>query len=289
MNVIFVCTGNTCRSPIAEGYLKSLNIPSLNVSSRGLFADGSPVSINSSTVMGELGIDISSHISSQFTKDDIESDLIICLSHSHYDALIGCGIKKEKLLILGDGISDPFGGDIHIYRLCRDEIINAVDRLVYSGTFTDFNIVSVEYRHLGAIADLEKECFCEPWSENAIAESLSAGTSFFVAEQNQKVIGYIGISTVLDEGYITNVAVSGSMRQKGVATLLLCRVFSLARERALSFVSLEVRASNSPAISLYSKLGFERVGERKDFYRDPRENAIIMTRRFEQLYEDSCN
>ena len=85
---------------------------------------------------------------------------------------------------------------------------------------------------------------------------------------------------MLDEGYITNVAVFPQYRKKGVATALIKRVFELAREKKLAFVSLEVRVSNSNAIALYKKAGFKEEGRRKSFYRDPREDALIMTKRF---------
>lgn len=289
MNVIFVCTGNTCRSPMAEAYLKSFKIIGLNVQSRGLFSDSSPISLNSAAVLLERGIDASDHISRQFTAEDTLNDLIICLSNSHRDALISCGVAPDKIIVLNGGISDPFGGDIHIYRKCRDEIFSAVDSLVFSGTFTPFNIIQAHPSHIPQIAALEAECFSEPWSEQAISESMNAKTRFFVAVEDEKITGYIGISTILDEGYITNVAVTERKRQAGVASLLLNRVFSLAFELDLSFISLEVRKTNFKAISLYSNMGFEAVGERKNFYRNPTENAIIMTRRFDRNYENSCN
>ena len=281
MKIIFVCTGNTCRSPMAQGYLSSFALPHLQVESRGFFADGSPVSENSAEAMNEIGIDISAHTSKQFTADDLNADMIICMSPSHRDILLSSGAKPERVSVLGDGIGDPFGGDIHIYRLCRDQITNAIDTLIFGGAFTDFCVVNAEHSHIKGIAALEKECFSDPWSVNAIEESFAAGTRFFTAlNRDGRVIGYIGISAILDEGYITNIAVTEQYRKNGVGTLLLRKIFSFAKERALSFVSLEVRVSNSGAISLYEKHGFTREGERRDFYTNPKENAIIMTRRF---------
>lgn len=266
---------------MAQGYLESLGLPFLQCESRGLFADGSAVSDNSAEAMKEIGIDISAHTSKQFTADDLDADMIICMSPSHRDILLSAGVKPERVSVLGNGIGDPFGGDIHIYRLCRDEIIAAVDSLMFGGAFTDYTVGDAEYSHLTGIAELEKECFSEPWSINALEESFAAGTRFFTAvTQDKRVIGYIGISAILDEGYITNIAVTDQYRKRGVGTLLLKKVFSFARQKGLSFVTLEVRVSNSRAISLYEKQGFAREGERRDFYTNPKENAIIMTRRF---------
>ena len=270
MNILFVCTGNTCRSPMAEGYLKSKNI---DASSRGLFADGSAVSKNSKEVMKEIGIDISSHISKQITTEDIEnSDKIICMSKSHYDFLKNiCG---EKLSILGNGIADPFGMDIEAYRLCRDQIIKEIDKIF------DITVNFANQNQIKDIAKLEKACFSCPCSENTLYDEMNHGVYFFIAQQNGSVLGYLGISVILDEGYITNIAVFPEFRKKGIASKLLEFLFDFAKQKELSFVSLEVRESNMPAISLYKKFGFENEGFRKNFYTNPKENAIIMTKRF---------
>lgn len=288
MNVLFVCTGNTCRSPMAEGYLRSKGIDGVTVLSRGLVCDGSPVSLNSKTAMAEVGIDISGHISRQITdRDIIKSDKIICLSPSHKAVLLSAGVPQEKLYILGKGISDPFGGDITVYRRCRDEIFAAIDALIKDGFFSNIKIIPLEQRLIKDIARLEALCFSEPWSEEGILEAYRLGTKFFIAENSKQLLGYIGIKAVIDEGYITNVAVYPQYRGIGVATALINKVFDFAKEKGLSFASLEVRASNTAAVSLYEKTGFKEEGRRKDFYRLPREDALIMTKRFS--YEDSGN
>ena len=281
MNILFVCTGNTCRSPMAEGYLKSKGIEGVTVLSRGLAADGSPVSLNSKTAMDEAGIDIGSHISKQITADDInKADKIICLSPSHKAVLLSAGVPENKLYILGDGISDPFGGSIETYRRCRDEIFAAIDILIKDGFFGNISVIPIEQRHIKEIARLEEICFSEPWSEEGILEAYRLGTKFFAAEADKKLIGYIGIKAVIDEGYITNIAVFPRFRRRGVAKALLNKVFEFAKEKGLSFVSLEVRPSNTEAISLYEKTGFKEEGRRKNFYRLPLEDALIMTKRF---------
>ncbi len=280
MNILFVCTGNTCRSPMAESYLKSKNLPDVYVESRGISAPESPVSKNSVTVMAEIGIDIADYKSEQLQLSDISlADKIICMSPSHLTVL-SLYANKEKLYLLGDGISDPYGGDTEVYRKCRDEIIKAIDALISEGFFTEVLIAEMKEEHIKAIAGLEKICFSEPWSEKSISESFLNGTKFFVALNGKNVLGYIGISCVLDEGYITNIAVFPQFRKKGVGERLLERVCSYAKDTGLSFVSLEVRMSNTPAISLYEKSGFKTEGKRRGFYRNPNEDAIIMTKRF---------
>lgn len=280
MNILFVCTGNTCRSPMAEGYLK-YKMPDLSVKSCGIAADGSPVSENSVAVMAEIGIDLSGMVSEQLSMSDLAwADRIYCMSPSHKTAL-DMYTSPQKVLVLGGGIPDPYGGDTETYTKCRDEIIKAIDSLIEKGEFSEFYVCTLEREHIKAIAELEKICFSAPWSEDFILEEFKSGMKFFVAVENGRVLGYIGISCILDEGYIANIAVYPNERKKGVGTALLERVFSLARDEGLSFVTLEVRVSNSAAISLYKKLGFNKEGVRPNFYRGPDEDALILTKRFD--------
>ena len=141
-------------------------------------------------------------------------------------------------------------------------------------------IIKMADEHIASVAQLEKECFGQcAWSENSLRESLQAsGASFFVALCDGEIAGYVGMNTVLDEGYITNVAVSDSHRRMGVANSLIARLDECMAEVGLSFISLEVRVSNTPAISLYEKNGYQNLGRRKNFYRLPTEDAYIMTK-----------
>ena len=130
-----------------------------------------------------------------------------------------------------------------------------------------------------AIAELEKECFSDPWSAEAVLESVASRVRFFVFEEDEKIVGYVGLQTVLDEGYITNIAVSSAHRRKGLGKALLNMLDKFAEELSLSFISLEVRESNLSAIKLYAAAGYLSDGIRPNFYENPRENAIIMTKR----------
>lgn len=137
-------------------------------------------------------------------------------------------------------------------------------------------ITEMQEKHLPALAELEKQCFHAPWSEKMLREELGGGI-FLVAEQDGEVQGYVGCQTVLDEGYITNVAVSPDFRRRGAARRLIAELIARAKEKGLAFVTLEVRESNAPAIALYTGAGFAPVGKRKNFYSNPTENAVLMT------------
>lgn len=281
MNIIFICSGNTCRSPMAEGYLKSKDIENLNIISRGFLADGDRVSENSALAMGDMEIDISSHLSKRITADDLKTaDKIICMSHSHLEALESIGFPKDKLSVLGSGIYDPFGLDITAYRDCRDAIIREIDLLIEEGFFSDTNIVTGDIDSVKDIVDIENRVFSQPWSERSVRESVEAGTLFLVAYKGQKAVGYVGMSAIAGEGYITNVAVVPEYRRQGIAKRLLEELIEIGKQKKLEFISLEVRVSNNNAISLYNKMGFKEEGRRKRFYTQPTEDAIILTRRF---------
>lgn len=135
--------------------------------------------------------------------------------------------------------------------------------------------------HLQDVYIIETECFSHPWSKKSIESEINNDTSLFlVATENDEVIGYIGMSTVIDEGYIFNVAVKSTQRKKGIASALINELITYGKKNNFCFITLEVRESNEPAISLYSKFGFIKVGERKNYYSDPKENAILMTKYF---------
>lgn len=125
------------------------------------------------------------------------------------------------------------------------------------------------------IAKIENTCFSNPWSENNIAESLdNPASNFLVALVDERVVGYMGLQIFSGEGYVTNVAVLPEYRGQGIAKALITEQM----KNDMEFITLEVRESNIPAISLYEKMGFENMGIRPKFYSIPTENAIIMTK-----------
>ena len=138
-------------------------------------------------------------------------------------------------------------------------------------------ITQMNESHVPQIAELEKICFNDAWSENSIASELDNRLAFWlVAEEDDQVIGYVGSQTVLGETDMMNIAIHPDHRKRGIATELIEALIRGLTERGSHSLMLEVRASNEPAKALYTKMGFESVGVRKNYYRNPREDALIL-------------
>ena len=136
--------------------------------------------------------------------------------------------------------------------------------------------------HVASIAELEKLCFSDPWSENSVASELKNPLSLWlVAMEEDRLAGYIGSQSVEGEADVMNVAVHPDFRRQGIAELLCNALVNHLRQNQIHCLTLEVRASNAPAIALYEKLGFSEIGRRKNYYRNPREDALILRKEWE--------
>lgn len=143
-----------------------------------------------------------------------------------------------------------------------------------------YRIVDTTEAQLAQIEEIERQCFSCPWTIDQLRSQLPDERHVFLAavEESGAVLGYVGMMLVLDEGYISNVAVAPAYRRQGVADALISALMMRAEKRGLAFVTLEVRAGNEPAKALYAKHGFVPVGRRKNYYDLPKEDAILMTR-----------
>lgn len=140
-----------------------------------------------------------------------------------------------------------------------------------------------------AAARLEAACFSTPWSEDAFRSAFAGGvTRFFAAEEAGRVVGYIGLQMIWDEGFVTNLAVWPGSRRQGIGRALLEAALEAGREAGLATLSLEVRPSNLPALSLYRQKGFQEAGRRKNFYSKPPEDGLIMTYTYTNAKEASA-
>lgn len=142
------------------------------------------------------------------------------------------------------------------------------------------NIREMTLEDLDQVMAIEKENFSVPWTENGFFSFLiRQDTLFLVAEDETGIAGYCGIVMAPDEGDITNVSVAGNRRRQGIGAGLVRELIRRAGEAGVTKIYLEVRESNRAAIALYEKLGFRREGLRRDYYEEPRENAVLMSRK----------
>lgn len=130
-------------------------------------------------------------------------------------------------------------------------------------------------KHIDDLAHIERVCFSRPWSRDDLESQLYLDTShFLVAVVDGRAVGYMGLQIFSGEGYVTNVAVLPEYRKQGIAQALIAEQM----KHKMDFITLEVRESNASARSLYTKMGFDYVGIRPNFYSAPDEDAVIMTK-----------
>lgn len=142
----------------------------------------------------------------------------------------------------------------------------------------DFTIRKMVYEDISAVASIERECFTEPWSEKSFADELeNPQATVIVAEIDGVVAAFADIREVFGEVYINNIAVSEPFRRAGIGDALMKELLNCVSDEA-EFISLEVRSKNAEAISLYKKHGYIQVGLRKNFYRQPDDDAVLMTK-----------
>lgn len=142
-------------------------------------------------------------------------------------------------------------------------------------------IMLMNAAHVPQIAELEKICFNDPWSERSIASELDNRLSLWlVALDGDRVVGYVGSQSVLGETDMMNIAIHPAYRRQGIAEELVEALVEALKEKGNHCLTLEVRASNEPARKLYEKLGFSQVGLRKNYYRKPKEDACILRLEF---------
>lgn len=141
-------------------------------------------------------------------------------------------------------------------------------------------IREMEIEDLAQVVPIEEECFTIPWTENGFFTFLIREDALFlVAEEEDEILGYIGILMVPEEGDIVNVCVRPSARRRHVGARLVEELLDRAERMGVTVIHLEVRKSNAPAIALYEKFGFIRDGFRRAYYEEPREDALLMSRR----------
>jgi|LGOV01.1.fsa_nt_gb ribosomal-protein-alanine N-acetyltransferase len=139
--------------------------------------------------------------------------------------------------------------------------------------------IRAEVNHLDAIIKVENKCFTAPWTINMfLSELYGENALLYILMENNVVVGYISLFKIFDELHVNNIAVDPSFQGKGYASMIMEKTIEIARNLSIAFITLEARKSNTPAVELYKKYGFETLGSRKNYYKTPKEDALIMTK-----------
>lgn len=254
-------------------------IDGIEVSSAGLAAyPGDEVSEESVKAAAKYGVDISSHRSRRISEYMLGNGIFVCMTAAHAEVLKPY-LSENKLFILGNGIADPYGGTQEIYDLCAEEINSALPELLHNIISSNTSVEPMKSEHISEIAEIESRCFSMPWTEKSLSDELENENAHFLAAVfDGKVIGYVGVIEICGEADITNVAVLPEYRRCGIGEMLMKEAENGAVLRKCDSITLEVRVSNTAAISLYNKSGYKQAGIRKGFYEKPKEDALLMTK-----------
>lgn len=304
--IVFVCTGNTCRSPmalaVAKREIKRLGV-SLELFSVGIRATpGNRATDNAVAVCREIGLDISEHVAQRL--DDAKPDqhtLYVVLDHQHLSWLrYVLMLPHDQIYLLGEGVEDPYGRDLDHYRkalaVIEHDVVKLMERLAPDLPKADENDANAE-RPLNyfiypmtddcvaEVSLLENRSFPDPWSLAMLSEELDNPDAVLLVAigddaesgQNAIVYGYGCIIVAADVALMPKLCVLDSARRHGIATALVNALADEARQRGAQELTLEARVSNRGAIALYDKLGFTSMGIRPNFYDHPKEDAMIMT------------
>ncbi len=275
-DVLFVCTGNTCRSPMAMAIFNALSKEE-KASSAGISAQyPSSAAENAKEAVKKYGASLDEHLSKQITTDDLkEYSLIITMTDSHKEFLRSY-LDDDKIITLAEyagengDVSDPFGGSLALY----EDTAQMIYEYIKKGLEKTIDCTFANGDDTKKLAEMEKEYFSDAWSEKIVADEV-AKERVAVIKDKENIVGYCIFMVAADEGEILRIAVDNAQRKKGYGKKLLSFAIDEMKKKGVISVFLEVRATNSAARALYHSIGFEEIGQRKNYYTKPDEDAII--------------
>jgi ribosomal-protein-alanine N-acetyltransferase len=291
--ILLVGYTDTSLMPLCAAVLNCMfaqkNWQDITVSSCGFWAvDGHGADPLMITAAGEMGLNLSSHGARSVKEELLQSATLVIPQ----DAMVLRGVKellKSSNQKIGKitKLSPPKENTLEAYRESRQEVVAFCNRLLRKiadqmrQQGEEVVIRPITEKDVEQVAFLEQQCFSHPWSQEGVLAELEKENGCFVgAFYENRLVAYGSLVLTCGVGYINNIAVEKDHRQKGIGDALLTALEEFCVNQKAESITLEVRQSNTVAIGLYEKHDYLSVGLRRNFYRDPTEDGVIMTKTF---------